>query len=266
MKRNVLLWLGALALSACTQNQQNPENINVPDSAVVGGQEIELGSPLAKSTVGIYESKIGYICSGTLLPGNLVLTAAHCVDPKAKNLKIYFSNKMQGASEAEKRNVVAGVVHADYSMEMKAEDMADIAILKFEGEVPQDYAPAQLLADGSALYDGREIFVAGYGLNWTIGISRGSGVLRATNLEIEEAKYSATEAKLAQTVRKGICSGDSGGPAYVVQGGQLFVWGVASRGDSIPLPLVPKCMMYSIYTRVDSYQNWIQEAVNHLNQ
>lgn len=266
MKMYVSLVIAALVLGACTPNQKNTAEIAAAGSGVVGGQEIEVGSPLAKSTVGIYESEIGYICSGTLLPNNLVLTAGHCVDPKAKNLKIYFTNKMQGADDAAKRNVIDSVVHANYSKEIKAENMADIAILKFEGDVPADYTPAQLLADGTQLYNGREIFVAGYGLNWTIGVSRGSGVLRATNLEIEEAQYSATETKLAQTFRKGICSGDSGGPAYLVQDGQLYVWGVASRGDSIPLPLVPKCMMYSIYTRVDAYQDWIQQAVNYLNQ
>lgn len=266
MTRHVSLLIAALALTACSPNQQNSGNISVPESAVVGGQEIEVGSPLAKSTVGIYESELHYICSGTLLPGNLVLTAAHCVDPDAKNLEIYFTNKMKGATAEQKRKVIAAVVHADYTKEMKAQDMADIAVLKFEGDVPEDYAPAQLLADGSQLYNGREIYVAGFGLNWTIGISRGSGVLRAINLEIDDANYSATEASLDQSVRKGICSGDSGGPAYVVQDGQLFVWGVASRGDSIPLPLVPKCMLYSVYTRVDAYQSWILDAVNQLNQ
>jgi secreted trypsin-like serine protease len=51
-----------------------------------------------------------------------------------------------------------------------------------------------------------------------------------------------------------------------MEDGQLYVWGVASRGDSLPIPLVPKCMMFSVFTRVDAYQNWIIETVNQLNQ
>jgi hypothetical protein len=149
---------------------------------------------------------------------------------------------------------------------MKAKDMGDIALLKFEGDVPAEYTPAQLLTDSSQIADGRQIFVAGYGLNWTIGVSRGAGTLRAVALEVDEANYAKTETSLSQSVRRGICSGDSGGPAYLLQDGQLYIWGVASRGDSLPVPLVPKCMMFSIYTRVDAYANWIQEASNALNQ
>jgi hypothetical protein len=152
--------------------------VAAPEAAVVGGQEIAMGSPLALSTVGIYEKEIGYICTGTLITSNLVLTAGHCVDPKAKDLNIYFSEKIKGAPAERVRKVVASVVHPNYSTEMKAKDMGDIAILKFEGDVPSEYAPAKLMGDASKLFNGRDVFVAGYGLNWTIGINRGAGTLR----------------------------------------------------------------------------------------
>jgi secreted trypsin-like serine protease len=267
MKKQMGLLVAMMALAACSaSHDQQTATVNAPESAVVGGQEIEVGSPLAKSTVGIYGSDVGYICSGTLIAKNIVLTAAHCVDEKEKNLKIYFTNKMKGADDAVKRPVVAAVVNANYSKEVRAEDMADVAVLKFEGEIPGDYTIANMLTDSSELYDGRQIFVAGFGLNWTIGVSRGAGTLRATALEIDDAKYSATEVKLGQSLRRGICSGDSGGPAYLLKDGQLYIWGVASRGDALPVPLVPKCMMFSVYTRVDAYSSWIQDAINQLNK
>ncbi|MEN0060350.1 MAG: serine protease [Bdellovibrio sp.] len=263
IKNTTAFVLLALSLGACSPSQQESLTA-IPDAAVVGGKEISLSSPLAQSTVGIYESKLGYICSGTLIAPNLVLTAAHCVDPRAKNLGIYFASEMKKASPEQIRRVTGFVVHPGYNENVQSNDTADIAMLRFEGEVPAGYQAVPMLFDAKYVTNKTRTYVAGYGLNWTFLAKRGSGTLRAASLEVDEAYFTKTEAMLGQSVFKGICSGDSGGPAYVQINGQLYIWGVASRGDSIPLFIAPKCMLFSIYTRVDAYQSWISETMQSL--
>jgi len=255
-----------LLLAACApQNFQNQMKEG-PSAAIVGGDRVETSSLVGRSTVGIYESKIGYICSGTLIGRNLVLTAAHCVDPKAKNLAVIFSPEMRKARRNQIRPVTQWMVHPEYSGNVQAKDMSDIAVLRFDGEAPAGFEPAPLLLDRNYLRNGQRTIVAGYGLNWTIGIHRGAGTLRTTRLPMDDVNFSETEVLLGQSIRRGICSGDSGGPAYLEVQGRLYVWGVASRGDSIPLLLVPDCMLFSVFTRVSSHQVFLQNAINTLSR
>lgn len=265
MNKTFLISLSFLALTACAP-QNDISTIQSPDTAIVGGDKVEANTAIGRSTVGIYEAKLGYICSGTLVAKNLVLTAAHCVDPKTKDLVVFFAQEMKKASKDQLRRVTGAIVHPDYTEEMKEADMADLALIRFEGEAAPGYVPAPILFDGGHLYNGTKTIVAGYGLSWTIALKRGAGTLRTTELKIDKAQYSRTEAMLGQSVRKGICSGDSGGPAYLEINGRLHVWGVASRGDSLPGFLTPKCMLFSVFTRVDAYQTWIIDSMAELSR
>ena len=257
MKKIMMSLALVMAVGCAPQNQQGPMNA-VADANIVGGKKIDNTNIAGQSTVGIY-ADIGYICTGTLIAQNIVLTAGHCVDAKAKKLVLIFGPEMKNATKEQARVVTATVVHKDYATEVKAKDMYDIALLKFEGGVPASYKVAPMLFDRGHIRTGMRTIVAGYGLSWTIGPKAGAGTLRTTDLEIDNANYSNTEAKLDQSVTRGICSGDSGGPAYLKVDGQLHVWGVASRGDSLPGWLTPKCMLFSIFTRVDAHQTWIEE-------
>jgi len=264
--KNFLLLFSATAMLAACAPENSINSLRANDSSdIVGGEYVPRLSAVGRSTVGILEKKIGYICTGTLIAKNLVLTAAHCVDPKAKNLQIIFAAEMKDVDKTRVRPVAQAVVHTGYTNNVNSKDMYDLAILRFEGEPVIGYTPAAILFDDAAVHNGTRTIVAGYGLNRTAIISGGAGTLRTTKLDVDTAHYSNTEAMLGQSVKRGICSGDSGGPAYLEVNGQLAVWGVASRGDSIPLPLVPKCMLFSIFTRVSAHQVWIQQTMADLS-
>lgn len=258
--KKALLLISLLSLAACAP--QNSQQVIAADAAgIVGGDKVEASSNIGRSTVGLYEAKIGYICSGTLIAKNLVLTAAHCIDPQAKDLIVIFAPEMKKAKPEQIRRVVRAVVHPDYSGSVQTKDTADIAVLRFEGEAPAGYTVTPMLFEPGYLNNDTRTIVAGYGLSWTVVLSRGAGTLRTTKLSIDDVNFSRTEVMLGQSVRKGICSGDSGGPAYLEMNGRLHVWGVASRGDSLPGLLTPKCMLFSVFTRVDAHKTFIEGAI-----
>ncbi len=266
MKNALLLVASIFAVAACapTTNSQNEIQTSADQAGIIGGDKVSASSNIGRSTVGIYEPTIGYICTGTLIAKNMVLTAAHCVDPKAKDLVVIFSPEMKGSTPEQRRKVNTAIVHDKYKTDTASKETNDIAILRFDGEAPAAYQVAPILFEKGYLYNNRSTIVAGYGLNWATVVKKGAGTLRTTRLAIDDVNFSGTEVQLGQSVRKGICSGDSGGPAYLEINGQLHVWGVASRGDSIPVFFVPKCMLFSVFTRVDAYQTWIQDTMRSL--
>ncbi|KYG67787.1 serine protease [Bdellovibrio bacteriovorus] len=250
----------ALTLSACAETAQQAQvELSGQQKGVIGGDKVEANSRISRSTVGLYDENAKALCTGTLIAPNLVLTAAHCIDPTSDKMVVLFGQEFKNADASQLRRVVKKVQHKFYG-EMKAEDMYDIAMLRFEGTAPAGYAPAPLLSDFSGIRKNTEVVVAGFGLNWAWGVKKGAGTLRTTTLKVKSPMNGSTEIMLDQSLRRGICSGDSGGPAYLDVNGQLYLLGVASRGDSLPIPLTPDCFILSVFTRVDAHADWINET------
>lgn len=250
-------------LTACSE-MATTSHIPAGDSqqGVIGGDKVQAGSTISRSTVGLYDSKSQALCTGTLIADRLVLTAAHCVTPNSDSMIVYFGRDFTSMDKSLVRPVVKSIVHPNYNS--NREDMHDLALIRFSGSLPSGFAPAPLLTDLSSVKKGTRVIVAGYGLNWAWGIKRGSGILRTTDLKVAKPLYGRTELMLDQSIRKGICSGDSGGPAYLEINGRLHLMGVASRGDSLPTVLTPKCFILSIFSRVDAFSTWIQASSEYL--
>ncbi|WP_413581836.1 S1 family peptidase [Bdellovibrio sp. HCB288] len=263
MKSVNLLIKGLLvtaALTACAPANQNGTVVADGNSQVIGGDVVKPGSRVIRSTVGLYDAKAGALCSGTLIAENIVLTAAHCVAGDPKALQVHFNNEMKKSTPEQIRKVDAGFVNTDYDPQRK-ENTADIALLRFRGGLPLGYGPAKRLKNSGALVEGITVRIAGYGLNRSWVIKSGAGTLRTTELVVADPHFSATEAMLKQSLKRGACSGDSGGPAYLDIGGELHLWGVLSRGDALPTRLTPDCFMLSVYTRADVYAKWIDDGM-----
>lgn len=109
------------------------------------------------------------------------------------------------------------------------ENTHDFGLMEFDGDLPEGYKVASLLpvAQHANMKVGDSIIVAGYGLmDDTKKLSSDSlrkGVITFGGV------YGQTEIISDQTSRKGVCSGDSGGPAFYEVNGKLYVFGVASR-------------------------------------
>lgn len=183
-------------------------------------------------------------------------------------------------------NVADYVVHENYGQtpEEQEWDLYDIALIEIKGKVPEGYTPVQMLASTDLLKEGQEVLLAGYGVDQVkrtkVDISKvkdlseklmygeivclddlmkdcyevestGDGELRKTKAFVSRVLKS--EVVLDET-KAGTCSGDSGGPAYLLVNGQPHLFGVTSRGSVF-------CDELGVYTDAVSHKDWIEDNI-----
>lgn len=292
-KSLILGVLSTLSFAACAPKNSETSQLQTSNShsAIIAGIAVNPNDALAKSIVGIISMHQGQkgaaICTGSLLPGNMILTAAHCVDDY---MAVTFGVSMGPDSGAQSRQVDLVTISPYWKLRQNADkDHSDIALLHFKGDVPAGFVPAEFLTDMTALQNGASVLLAGYGVNQVMQkpidvktypdlinaiqtgkvvcdddknltncaevAMLGAGTLRQTTVKIADSKFAVTEILLNQTLGTGACHGDSGGPAYVIQNGKLYLWGITSRGEQDPRN---DCSKYSVYTNAaDIYKNWI---------
>ncbi len=235
--------------------------------AIIGGQEVSASDQVAQVTVAVYD-RAGGLCTGSLIDKDLVLTAAHCVESGAKSLSVLFTRNINSMGNAPVAKVLGAVTPPGWTGVDNAEgiDQHDIALIRFKGALPAGYKVADTLTDSSELAPGVTTLLAGYGIstataNDPMGMT--AGVLRKAEVSIE-SKLGKTEIVLDQTTGKGACHGDSGGPAYLVEDGKLILWGVTNRGypDNAP----DDCAHKAVYTNLNAYRAWLNEAAAQLRQ
>lgn len=268
---------GALSLSvvACSQKAQDTAEIVNSGSSIIGGAKVEAEDTIAKSTVAIIASvttedgKEGqFICTGSLLSNNTVLTAGHCVpsEKEYKTIALYviFARDLNKMQRTDIRLVTDSVVHPQYGESTAGADAHDVAVIRFAGSKADGYEIAKFLSDESVLVEGGSVTLAGYGLTKTDGVKTESdNTLRKVNVEIAGA-FGNNEIVLDQQNGRGACHGDSGGPAFVNVGGVEYVWGITSRGAG--KNGVDDCSLASIYTKVKAEQAFIDAALLKLSK
>jgi secreted trypsin-like serine protease len=262
--RIILPCLLSIALTACAPDGSPTMNLDSGTQilGIKGGRPVSPNSLVAHSVVAVMgrSSEGGYLCTGTLISDDSVLTAAHCaVD--LQHGEIIFSTDLSTSNPNLRRPIQNAEVHSQY---VKTEgrlqtghrkspngikNWGDIAILRFAGRMPRGYHPATLGGD-EALANGQSVILAGYGL--TDGENQTpSDSLRAVEVPVKNATYSQSEFTVHQIDNKGPCHGDSGGPAFVLNGRKVTMIGITSRGFDAT------CLKDSIFTKVSTFQEWI---------
>ena len=232
---------------------------------VLGGRPVPVGELPDCVAIGCSTE---WLCTGTLIAPNVVLTAGHCAGCSDF---VFFGNDTRGVRPG-KKGAGSIVKVSDREVPPKFDGVRDdlmLLILDTRVKIPPRTLATTAQIDGAR--DGR---VAGFGWVDPVG-KRKHGDKRFADIPIvshdckgrvgkatDAARYGCFPrlemvAKLEGRNRKDTCKGDSGGPLYVRAGKSLLLAAVTSRatGDRDET-----CGDGGIYVRVDRYKAWIEKA------
>ncbi len=257
--------------TACNQNHVSATSIGAPGArteSIMNGLDADITSFEARAVVQIIDRRRGSTCTGTLIGQNVVLTAAHCAMISAQDTKIFFE-VINGVPKYV-RQVNAVIVNEKYNRAeadgniQLSKERADIALLRFDGDLPAGYLPVSLPQRTDQWVSGQDFLAMGFGRT---GIKQSApGQLRDKNLRARMILANQNEFMVDQRASGGVCPGDSGGPAMVSRLGKLMVIGVAS---AITYPEGTNendelCQFDALYTNVAFYREWLDQKIQSL--
>lgn len=285
-------------LSACTDTSSpTPVSNDNMVCGIVGGQRAQ--SDLAKHLVLLLmKTDDGTkACTGTLLSQDVVLTAAHCVDrvlddPSAR-MKIIFSADPQCATSRGQTSILRHVesVRVNQGWFQSNHQAGDLALVKMTQAAPQEYSPLPLAKGFGELSENRAVTIVGYGITtvdyhakdkapialrmttvYPINVSLKQTLVQSAHeedsnsaLQVQDLRNSDDQENLIfdQSQGRGICAGDSGGPALLGSGEQAQIIGVASFVEN-PLNHKAECGFVGVHTNTVLYNSWLNKTLRSL--
>ena len=194
----------------------------------------------------------GFVCSGTLITPKFVLTADHC--KLDRDARFCIGDELDSARciavEAVHTKPLVTIGGDGYALDLTVVELAEDATAAVPG-----VRPIPIVVESLTGFEGHRIETAGYGLTETD--SYGTRLFALERVD----KVGPTDEPLGDGpafVRvdgggaRGVCAGDSGGPALVVDAdGVVRVAGALSFGDE-------SCVDLDRYTRADVAREWIE--------
>jgi len=180
-----------------------------PAVALVGGVEVREGD---HPSVVMIVSTRGSVCGGAVLDARHVVTAGHCVSPKAR----YAVAERHGSGQAQLWEATRVVLHPRFRADgiSKRTFSIDVAVLRLASPLPMHRQPVALWMDGYPRL-GQVVDVYGFGQSQEKEPDS-VGTLRHLRLGVS-APLSKVQLRLKglETPRVGACHGDSGGPVFL---------------------------------------------------
>ncbi|KAJ2856968.1 hypothetical protein FB639_006046, partial [Coemansia asiatica] len=252
---------------------RNPLNHRM-NKRIVGGAAVPEGKYKFAVHLTIKSSTTEYLCGGSLLANNLVVTAAHCmVDTDTNSVYeptqvtvCYGSVNVNKMSCTGARNIT---VNNQYNPETYTNDIALIQI----SPLKDSFSTVKIYT--GELPEGTELITMGWGKT-----SDTSSVLPSTLMRTTIKVGDASTCKLADSSYKSAngpeicsvnaltpgrdsCSGDSGSPTVIEINGQDYLAGLTSTGVDLVHPDEATCATtngVAFYTHIDSFKKFIAKV------
>lgn len=253
--------------------QANAQTSAHPENRIIGGINGEPGAyPWMAGIViaRINDAKDGFVCGGTLIRPEWVLTAAHCVEgsrpgvPVAANLAdIVIGRDRLRSNDGERIRAAEIIIHPKFARR----GANDVALIRLSR--PSAQPTLQMIEAGSELAGPGEIAMAiGYGRT---DVSKKVASNRLKQLDIPIVSHRACRNVYQriglgglivpdlmicagyETVGRGVCFGDSGSPLLAFNNqGEPRVAGVVNFGVGCALAGIP-----GVYARMTTYRDWV---------
>ncbi len=237
---------------------------------VVGGEVASVAN--YPSTVALTDPTGEPFCSGTLVSPTLVVTAAHCLQDWWGNTTattdvrvVYGYETPSSAPSSERRKVAQLVPHPQYDANppTDADGLAhsnDIGAVVLQQPIDGGVVAPILAADqvDTELTPGRDVDIAGYGI-YNYNQQKGGTLYEGITPHVRHIQW---EMLAGQPGEPDTCNGDSGGPAYLVVNGALYLTGITSRAWA---KSTNACGDGGIYTIASQYVDWLTSVGGELD-